>query len=283
MKPRIRWLRPSPRVGRFASSQFGAAGMSIFFAAGLLGVGGVGAGCTDDTGNRLVNVEQPPDAGCIRTQEPSSYEVYFVVDVSGSMGPFLTDLKSELLGFAENFAREDSEGQRIRVDYYVVAFVNDVKMYGGRMTSVISLQSALQEAIDRGQTEQNLTQNRANAEEAENMLDALSEVVKTSRDAEAKLVLIAADATFVEAPAILSDNIQVKSTYTSIKSDLQGIGARVHAFVPDKLDGLTRTYHNEPPLTSLAGSTVNSLRALTGVRSKIRETLSFIAREAACN
>ena len=33
--------------------------------------------------------------------EPRTYEVYFVIDVSGSMGPFLTNVRNELVAFAD--------------------------------------------------------------------------------------------------------------------------------------------------------------------------------------
>jgi hypothetical protein len=241
-----------------------------------------GPACQDDTGP-IVTVEEPPDAGCLRSEAPKTYEVYFIVDVSGSMGPFLTDLRNELVSFAGGFPELDADGHRVRVDYYVVAFVNDVKWFGGRMTSVIALQSALDQAIERGQTNLNLNQNKINAEQAENTLDAIASVIDAEPTAEARLLMIAGDAPFVEAPAVLSDNIMVQSTYATIFADLQAINARVHAFVPDQLDGLSRSYGGMPALTSLPGSSVNTLRDLTGAGDRIRETLTGIAREAACN
>jgi hypothetical protein len=38
-----------------------------------------------------------------------------------------------------------------------------------------------------------------------------------------------------------------------------------------------------PPLTSLAGSTKHSLTDLTGSKERVRETLTEIASNAACN
>lgn len=240
------------------------------------------AGCTDE-GTPITTIDEIPDAGCARTMMPKTFEVYFVIDVSGSMGPFLMDLRNQLVAFVDGFPKLDVEGRPVRVDYYVVAFVNDVKWYGGRMTSVIALQSALDEAITRGQTNFNLTQNRINAEPEENMLDALASVIESAPDAEARLVMIAGDATIPEAPMVLSENIEVKSNYATILAELTRIDARVHAFVPDELDGLSRTFEGMPALTSLPGSTVNSLRDLTGANDRIRETLSKIASGAACN
>jgi hypothetical protein len=238
--------------------------------------------CNDDLGP-IVTAEEPPDAGCLREKSPQTYQVYFVVDVSGSMGPFLTDLKNELVSLAGGFPELDAEGRLVRVDYHVVAFVNDVKWYGGRMTSVIALQAALDEAIQRGQTNLNLSQNKINAEEQENTLDALASVIESGPNAEARLILLAGDAPFVEAPRVLSDNIPVQSTYATILADLAALEIRVHAFVPEQLDGLSRTYAGMPALTSLPGSTVSSLHDLAGANTRIRETLNFIATGAACN
>lgn len=238
--------------------------------------------CNDDTGP-IVTAEEPPDAGCIRAATPQTYQVYFVVDVSGSMGPFLTDLKEQLVSFADGFPEFDAEGRVVRVEYYVVAFVNDVKWYGGRMTSVIALQAALDEAIERGKTNLNLDQNKLNAEPEENTLDALASVIESGPTAEARLIMLAGDAAFVEAPRVLSEGIMVRSSYATILEELGGIQARIHAFVPDQLDGLTRTYAGQPALTSLPGSTINSLRDLTDANDRIRETLNLIARGAACN
>lgn len=265
--PETRTSRLGPALGLLLALAFGAA---------------LGVAC-DDEGSPLVAIDEPPDAGCIRTQGPQSYQVYFVIDVSGSMGPFLTDLKNQIVSFASGFGEYDAEGRPIRVDYYVVAFVNDVKWYGGRMTSVIALQAAFEEAIARGQTNLNVVQNRFNAEPEENTLDALTAVIESGPTAEAKLIMIAADAPFVEAPVVLADGIQVRSTYDQVYAELEAIGARVHAFVPDQLDGLSRTYAGKPALTALPGSTVHSLRDLSGAEDEIRETLSFIAREASCN
>src|SRR5436190_5186243 len=90
----------------------------------------LGTACAEDSGP-ITTIEEPPDAGCIREAAPQTYQVFFVIDVSGSMGPFLTDLRNQIVTFANGFPKLDSEGRIVRVDYYVVAFVNDVKWYGG--------------------------------------------------------------------------------------------------------------------------------------------------------
>lgn len=250
--------------------------------AAILSLSAWAAAC-EDGASPLAPPEEPPDAGCIRAQEPHSFQVYFVIDVSGSMEPFLNDLKDQLVSFASGFARFDGDGRPVRIDYYLVAYVNDVKWYGGRMTSVIAVQAAFDEAIARGQTNMNLRQNRPNAEPEENMLDALQEVVDSGPTAEGRLILLAGDAPFVEAPTVLSYQIPVRSTFAGVRQELADLGARIHAFVPGDLDGVTRTYDGQPSLTSLPGSTLHSLRDLTGAGEQIRSTLSFIAREASCN
>jgi hypothetical protein len=251
-------------------------------AAGIVASAMLFAGCQDD-GSPISTIDEIPDAGCARTAIPKTFQVYFVIDVSGSMAPFLMDLRNQLVSFVDGFPKLDSEGRPVRVDYYVIAFVNDVKQYGGRMTSVIALQGALDEAIERGQTNLNLMQNKVNAEPEENTLDALAKVIEMEPSAEVRLVMIAGDATIPEAPAILSENIEVKSNYATILSELTRIEANIHAFVPDELDGLSRTFEGMPALTSLPGSTVNSLRDLTGANDRIRETLTKIASGASCN
>ncbi|MBI4822271.1 MAG: hypothetical protein HY791_38785 [Deltaproteobacteria bacterium] len=242
----------------------------------------VAASCGDDTGGGI-SLADEPTRECIRPEEPHTYEVFFVIDVSGSMAPFLRDVRSELVALADNLPETDAEGRRVRVDYYLVAFVNDAKTYGGRMTSIVALQSAFDEAIADGLTNYNLTVRTFNAEEEENLLDGLSMALDTNPSAEAKLFFIAADADFFEAPAVLSENIPVKSKYAEVKDRLAAIDARVHAFTEASLDGLTRTYHRQPALTTLPGSTVHRLDDLRGAREKVRLTLADIAAAAACN
>lgn len=240
-------------------------------------------GCSESL--RLGTAPEPPDAGCTRPEQPQTFQVYFVQDVSGSMGIFLTDLSKELLSFASGFPKFDSQGRPVRVEYHVVAFVKDVKTYGGRMTSVIALQAAFDEAIARGQTNLNLTSDTLSAGGvAENMLDALGEVIDQKPTAEAKLIMLSADDDgFAEAPEVLPPNIHVKWKYTDVRAGLERMGARIHAFVTGPIDGVTRMYKGQPSLTSLPGASVHSLGQLQGASEEIRKTLSFIAREAACN
>ena len=97
------------------------------------------------------------------------------------------------------------------------------------------------------------------------------------------LVIIATDAGFKEAPGTLSGGITVRSNYASIRADLESMGARVHAFTPDALDGLTRQYAGQPALTTLPNSGSYSLRDLASSQDLIEQTLFDIAESASCN
>lgn len=243
-------------------------------------------GCRDDSPGGLSVIEEPPKEECNREIAPRTYEIYFVIDVSGSMGPFLNDVKQELVALSANFPKYDADGRRTRVDYYVVAFVNDVKWFptgAERMTSHIHVQDAFEQAIAAGAAGKNLTQDAINAEAKENLLDAISEVLARNSEAEAKLMLIATDADFADRGDVLSTQIEVESSYASVLADLESQEFRVHAFTQSQLDGLTRTYRNMPPLTSVAGSSKHDLADLTGSRDQIRETLTEIAENADCN
>lgn len=252
---------------------------TIFAAASLF------AGCREDS-PPITNAEPPPDAGCVPVQVSQRYQVYFVIDVSGSMGPFLSDLADSLTAFAESFPERDDQDQRVLVEYYVVGFVNDVKWFPEatpRMTSVIAVQAAIQEAITAGSNGQNLQQRSANAEVDENLLDALAAVIASNPDPDAtKMILLATDANFREAPDTFSLNIPVQSTFGTILSDLTELGAQIHSFTPGGLDGLTRTYRDQPALTTLPGSSVNDLNELGEAQAALSERLVVIAQGATC-
>jgi len=238
----------------------------------------------DDTTGGLAIADPVPDSGCIRPGEPATYEVFFVLDVSGSMGPFLMDLRSELVAFADGLPETDADGRRIRVDYYVIAFVNDVKMFGnGRMTSIIALQSAFDDAITAGQTNYNLNVRTFNSEPEENLLDAIGLAIEQRPSAEARMLFVATDAPFKEAPDTLHEMIQVQRTYESVYADLEMLEMRVHAFTASAVDGITRGFGNHKALTELPGSSVHRLQELTGARQKIQDTLRNIAADSVCN
>lgn len=251
--------------------------------AGLLAM----SACTDDGG--VGTIEAPPDAGCLRDETPRLYEVYFVVDVSGSMAPYIEGLAAQLENFARAFPEVDDQDVRVMVDYYVVGFVNDFRWFpsyqGRRMSSAVAVQAALADAIAAGSTNKNLTQNYVNAEPEENLLDALAQVIahRTPGDPSALLVVIATDADFVEAPTVLSYQLPVQSTYATIFADLSARNARVHAFSAGEVDGLTRPFRGTPALTTLPGSGAYDMFDLTRSDARIRDILGNIARGAACN
>lgn len=243
-------------------------------------------GCYDDTPPLLDDVLPPPKKDCIREVTPRTFAVYFVTDVSGSMAPFLEDLRDEMVNLTTNFIETDSEGRRTLIDYYLVGFVNDVRWFpesAPRMNSHIAVQDAFTGAIELGLRNRNLNSNSPNAEARENLLDALAEVLESNPQADAKMVFIATDAPFAEAPDRLSGGIEVRSNFTSIKADLEAQEFRVHTFTQDEVDGLTRLYRGLEPLTTLPGSTTHRFGDLSEARGQIRETLINIAQDASCN
>ena len=251
---------------------------NLFLCASLLGM----FACSDDAVGISV-ASETPDAGCTIESAPKSHSVYFVLDVSGSMRLFLEELSKELQTFVESFPEYDADGELIQLDFYVIAFVNDVKQFGGgRMTSVIALQDAFEQAIEAGKDDFNLTVRSFNAEREENLLDAIGYISNLNSMSESHTVMIATDAPFRESPASLNEGIQVQNTYEGIMELLRTLNAGVHAFTASDLDGLTRGYRKYEALTSLPGSSVHRLNSLTGASAKIRETLGVIARNASC-
>jgi hypothetical protein len=230
-------------------------------------------------------VDNPADAGCAGPDEPRHYEVYFALDVSGSMAPFLRDVRDELEGFVSGFPELDSRGRGVRVDYFVIGFVNDYKIFGdGRLSSLLAVQAALDEAITAGSAETNLTTNTPNVEVEENLLDALSLIPQLGTSSAAvKVVIIATDADFVENPAVLGPNVRVASTFAGVRAMLASRGARVHIFSRDNTPGLDIPFKGVPPLLDLPGSSEARLDELTGARERVRERLNEIARGAACD
>lgn len=242
------------------------------------------AACDDGGGNINVTPPDETDAGCLRAEEPVSYDIYFVVDVSGSMAPFLTSVRNELIAFAQGFPGENAEGRRVRVDYHLIGFVNDVKAFGGgRMTSLIAVQAAFDEAIAAGQTNYNLNTRTFNAETEENTLDALDAAIQVPSTADARVIIFAGDAEFFEAPASLAENIVVANTYAGIRQKLEDAQIRLHAFTKRGLHGFFVPYDQKPPLTDLPGSKVYALDELVGASDRVANTLFEIARDVACN
>lgn len=242
------------------------------------------AGCNDDF-TPIVVVPPPMDAGCITDDTARTFEVYFVIDVSRSMQAFLSDLADELATFALSFPERNRNGDRVLVSYYVVAYVNDVRLFpegAERMTSHIAVSAAINEAIATAEGNRNLNSNTPNAEEDENLLDALGAVIDRAPAADDVLIVIATDQSFREAPETLSGGITVTRTYTEVRESLEQLGAQVTGLVPGQVDGLTRNFRGEPPLIELGGGQLYDLADLAGTEANIRDTLEVIARDASC-
>jgi hypothetical protein len=203
------------------------------------------------------------------------------------MSFFLERLSLQLQTFAESFPEEDSQDNPVFVDYYVVAFVNDVRWFpdgaARRMTSPVAVQAAIEQARLRGQTNLNLNTDALNAEQDENMLDALKSIIDSGPAADLVMVIVATDAGFAEAPATLSTNIEVQASYDEVIAGLERIDAQVHVFVPGQIDGLTRNYRGMPPITMFEGSTINPLESDMGSAELIESALTDIAERSACN
>ncbi|MEO1230848.1 MAG: hypothetical protein AAFZ18_18285 [Myxococcota bacterium] len=252
---------------------------------GPLLAGSLLAGCNDDT-PAIVVVPPAPDAGCFMDETARTFEVYFVIDVSGSMQAFLQDLSEELASFALTFPERNLNGDRILVSYFVVAFVNDVRLFptgAERMTSHIAVSNAIRDAIAVAEGNRNLSSNTPNSDMDENLLDALGTVIDRAPSPDDLLVLVATDQSFREAPETLSGGITVTRTYEEVLTGLRDLDAQVTALVNGPQDGLTRPYLGQDPLTTLGNGQVYDLGDLTGAQEDIRDTLEGIARDATCD
>jgi len=228
--------------------------------------------------------EETPDGGCNGPEEVRHFEVFLVLDVSGSMTPFIRNVKAELEGFAAGFPTQDKLGRGVRVDFFVVGFVNDFKVFGnGRLSSQLAVEAALDEAISAGGSNHNLTNGTDNAEPEENMLDALNQVPGLSSSTDAtKIVIIATDAAFVERPSILGPSFQVMNTFAEVRARLVALNPLVHSFTRGFQPGLNLPYHDVPALLDLPGSSNNELNEIEGVRDRVREKLNSIVQGAVC-
>lgn len=242
-------------------------------------------GCEDEAGT-IVTVPPPPPETCVVGEIARSFDVYFVIDVSRSMARFLEDLADQLGNFALGFPTEDINEDRVIVNYYVVAFVNDVRLFpfnAERMTSHIAVGAAIRDAIAAADGNRNLNANTPNADADENLLDALGAVLDRSPSADSRMVLIATDEGFREAGEQLSGGITVTRTYEQVFQGLEDFEVRVHAFTQGALDGLTRPYLGQPPLTSIGEGGLFELSDLAGADDLLATTLEGIARDASCN
>lgn len=253
--------------------------------AGLLLTAALASPACQEDFTPLVTVPAPADAGCILEETARTFDVYFVIDVSNSMQAFLMNLADELASFALSFPERNQNGDRILVSYYVVAFVNDVRLFpegAERMTSHIAVSTAISDAIAAAGGNRNLNTNTPNADTDENLLDALGAVIDRAPSADNVVVIVATDQGFRERPDSLSGGITVTRTYAEVFEGLELIDAKVNGLVPGQLDGLTRPYQGQPPLTSVGDGLLFDLDDLTGAGADIQGTLEGIARDATC-
>ena len=259
----------------------------------ILGLAAGAAGCADDP-PFIAPVPPAADAGCVVGEVARTFDVYFVVDVSGSMNTFLLGpdgsgsggLADRLGTFALGFPTRDQNDDRVVVNYYVVAFVNDVKLFpvgAERMTSHIAVAAALREAIQAATPERNLNNSTPNADSDENLLDALGAVIDRAPSADTTLVLAATDAEFRERGETLSGGITVQRTYDEVVEGIRELGIRVHAFVPGPVDGLSRPYRGQVALPDINEGLVFSLDELTGDPEALDAILRQLASDASCN
>lgn len=240
----------------------------------------------EDGGTTIAPAPPPRDAGCAVESEIRSFDIYFVVDVSGSMSPFLESLSQSLARFAEVFPKESATGEQLLVSYYVVAFVNDVLAFppgAERMSSHIGVSAALEMALERADDGTNLNFETPNSDTEENLLDALGYVIDRAPDADSVLIITATDADFREAPQTFSGDITVEHTYAAILAGMQTLGIRVHAYVPSQLRGLTQPYASLEALPAATGGRVFDLQSLDNAVDAIQTSLEGIAEDVSCN
>lgn len=245
------------------------------------------AACENDP--VLVSAPPPPDPGCT-VSALRSFEVYFVVDVSGSMSEFLASVQEQLFQFAQGFPEEDVNENRVFVDYYVLAFVNDWDFFprgAARMTSPLAVRDALAQAVEAASGGRNLTDDSQNNDQPqqqgetgpENLLDALAQVYGRAPAADRVLVLVATDADFVEQGSVLTPNIEVMTTFEAAKAGLRDIDARVYAFTDGEVEGLDRNFEGQAPFQVEERF---DLTELADDANTIGQILTQIAVESAC-
>jgi len=262
--------RPDRSGGPSAAVAFGVA---TLLAAGA-------GGCGDDT-STFVAIPPPTNAGCTQSI-PRTFQVYFVINVSGSMNEFLEPLADELETFVESFPDVDINGDALLVDYYVVAFVNDVAFFpegAPRMTSEIAVAQAIDDALERATNNRNLN-GSDNSEPTENMLDALDAALDNGTDADRVLFLIATQDQFADEGERLLPNFTVASDYDDIRERMDEVRRKglVYAFTNGEVDGIDRNFELREPIPTdglLQLSVLQDEVAVGGI-------LSQIAEEVAC-
>lgn len=207
--------------------------------------------------------------------------IFFVIDVSGSMEPFLRTLQLELLSLVQSLDPVVEQGGT--VTYYVVGFVNDVRWFprsGRGLTSVAEVRSAMDEAIELGETGYNLNHYTFNLEDPENLLEGLLAVLDHEGGMDRPIIIAATDAPLAEAPAVLYPEIAVAPTLEDAKQQLRQVDASVHLFAGRVRDNLEEGYRNVHDLGGIAR--LRSIDSVGGSSRPIRKALLSIGREAAC-
>lgn len=254
--------------------------------AGGLALGGLGC---DDDGPGLVVQPPAPDTGCT-VSILRSFEVYFVIDVSQSMEEFLGAVQEQLFQFANSFPERDANENRVFVDYYVLAFVNDWAFFprgAARMTSPLAVRDAIGQAIRVTSDGSNLNDDSLNIDQPEqqgetgpeNLLDALAQVYARTPASDRVLVVVATDADFKDQGDTLTPNIRVETSFEDAKTGLAGIDARVYAFTDGEVEGFDRNFEGRAPFE------VEELFDLTDLAddsNTVGQILSQIAVESAC-
>lgn len=237
--------------------------------------------CGTDGG--ITTVVQPPPE-CDIARQPRKYAVYFALDVSGSMHRFLETLGDSAADLARSFPKEDGDGRQVMVDFYVVAFVNNVAWFPGPspMNLPMDVKDAIQQAIQAAEGEHNLNASSLNLERAENSLDALSAIVEAKRRPDTKsVVILATDAGFVEAPNTLSGPFEVKARLADVREGLERIQADVHVFTPAPIDGITRNFGTQPGLNAVPGVKHHDIPANASAKGLIG-VMKSIGFDASC-
>lgn len=251
----------------------------LTLAAGLA-VGLFAAGCGDEA-IIVPTIDPPEQQGCTQSI-PRTFQVYFVVNVSGSMDRYLESLADELETFVAGFPDVDVNGDRLLVDYYVVAFVNDYAFFPAgapRMTSSIAVAQAIDDALERARNDRNMDGSN-NGEPTENMLDALDAALDNGTDADRVLFLIATQDPFAAQGDRLLPNFTVQNSFADIKARLEEVQDKglVFAFTNGEVEGIDRNFELQEPLPTDGLLDLEVLRD----ESAVGGLLSEIAQEIAC-
>lgn len=239
------------------------------------------AACSDDDGGLVQAIPPPTNDRCTQSI-PRTFQVYFVVNVSGSMNEYLAPLAEQLEAFVNGFPAVDVNGDRLLVDYYVVAFVNDVVFFpegAPRMTSEIAVAQAIDDALERASGNRNLN-GSDNSEATENMLDAIDAALDNGTDADRVLFLIATQDQFAEQGELLLPSFTVQNSYADISARLDEVRQKglVYAFTNGEVEGIDRNFRLREPIDTDGLLDLEVLRdeqAVGGI-------LAQIAQEVAC-